>query len=64
MENKTFISATSSSGREGLITQGTDGTLACARMEHFSCALQTLPLQMDGKWLDGAGIHFLKEMRI
>lgn len=47
-----------------LITKGVCGTLACARTEQFSCALQTLPLQMDGKWLDGAEIHFLKEMRI
>lgn len=64
MENKTFISATGSSGGKDLSTEGMYGTLACARTEHFNCALQTLPLQTDGKWLDGAGIHFLKEMRI
>lgn len=40
------------------------GTLAYAMAVYFDCAPQTLPLQTDGKWLDGAGIHFLKEMRI
>lgn len=64
MENKTFVSATGPVVVKDLITKGTYGTLAWARMEHFNCALQTLPLQRDGKWLDGAGIHFLKEMRI
>lgn len=64
MENKTFISATGSRGEGGSHNKAVYGTLACALTVYFNCALQTLPLQTDGKWLDGAWIHFLKEMRI
>lgn len=49
---------------EELIMKAIYDTLAYAITVYFSCALQTLPLQTDGKWLDGAWIHFLKEMRI
>lgn len=64
MGNKAFLSATGSSGGGGSYYKALCGTLAYAITVCFDCALQTLPLQTDGNWRDGAWIHFLKEMRI